>query len=357
MTPIPDWLTNAAELLDWPDPGPTPFLVDELIVDRAIVAAVGRWKTTKSYALLDICISVATGRPAFGTLAVPEPGPVVFVNEESGYRALQRRLVALCRGRDVDADELDGSLYLAANERVRLDDMGWQRNMLEMAEEIRPRLICFDPLARMKGSQLDENTQSGMAVLIDFVRQLRDASGAAVLFVHHTGHTGDNMRGSSDLESAWESRLAWKREGQSPLVTITSEHREAESGGSISYRIDYDADTRTMRFDLETDPLEQAVRRHLAEYPEASANDVDKAVEGSRKTILSLVRSIREGGSQIAEPPRNHPLGLAASSGSPAPLFRGAGTTSTEPGSETPEPPLAEVHWLDSIAFGEEESA
>jgi RecA-family ATPase len=88
------WLIDAADLLAEPDPGPTPWLVDRLIVERAIVAAVGRWKTTKSYGLLDICISVATGRPAFGSLEIPEPGPVVFVNEESGRAALWRRLDA-----------------------------------------------------------------------------------------------------------------------------------------------------------------------------------------------------------------------------------------------------------------------
>ena len=33
-------------------------------------------------------ISVATGTPAFGTAAIPEPGPVVYVIEESGKRAL-----------------------------------------------------------------------------------------------------------------------------------------------------------------------------------------------------------------------------------------------------------------------------
>ena len=59
-------LIDAADLLAQPDPGPTPWLVEGLIVDQVLIAAVGRWKTTKSYGLLDICISIATGRPAFG---------------------------------------------------------------------------------------------------------------------------------------------------------------------------------------------------------------------------------------------------------------------------------------------------
>lgn len=77
------WLTDAADLLAEPDPGLTPWLVKNLIVDGALVAAVGRWKTTKSYGLLDICVAIATGRPAFGALAIPKPGPVLFINEEA----------------------------------------------------------------------------------------------------------------------------------------------------------------------------------------------------------------------------------------------------------------------------------
>jgi hypothetical protein len=41
------WLIDAANLLAEPDPGPTPWLVENLIVDSALVACVGRWKTTK----------------------------------------------------------------------------------------------------------------------------------------------------------------------------------------------------------------------------------------------------------------------------------------------------------------------
>ena len=101
ISPRDEWLIDAADLLAQPDPGPTPWLVENLIVDAALVACVGRWKTTKSYGLLDLCIAIATGRRAFGALKTNQ-GAVVFVNEESGKAALWRRLDALCRGRAID---------------------------------------------------------------------------------------------------------------------------------------------------------------------------------------------------------------------------------------------------------------
>jgi hypothetical protein len=337
------WLLDAADLLAEPDPGPTAWLIDGLIVDRSLVAAVGRWKTTKSYGLLDLCIAIATGRPAFGKLTVPEPGPVVFVNEESGRAALWRRLDALCRGRAIDPEELRGRLFVAANANVRLDDAGWQTELADIGRELRPRLVCFDPLARMKAAAREENSQSDMAVLIEFVRWLREETGAAVAFVHHTGHTGEHMRGASDLESAWETRLAWKRDGQSPEVTITSEHREAESSGTIKYRIDWDGLTRSMRFDLVEDDLIGRVRAYLNEHPEASANEVNDNIEGKRAELLAAVKKVRdEGGSQTGNHPGTTPLWAPPAGGSPALLFRGLGTTPAEPGSQLREPPPAD---------------
>jgi hypothetical protein len=106
----------------------------------------------------------------------------------------------------------------------------------------------------MKAPGRNENEQTDMAHVIEYVRQLRDETASGVAFVHHTGHQGDHMRGSSDLESVWETRLTWERDGQAAVVTLKSEHREAEAAEPITYRIGWDSDTRSMRFDLsETD--------------------------------------------------------------------------------------------------------
>src|SRR5581483_641639 len=122
------------------------------------------------------------------------------------------------RGNAIEREQLKGKLYLSANASAKLDDPSWQARLLALGRDLQPRLFVFDPLARMKASTRDENAQGDMAELIEFMRRLRDESGAAVAFVHHTGHSGENMRGTSDLESAWESRLTWKRDGTSADV-------------------------------------------------------------------------------------------------------------------------------------------
>jgi RecA-family ATPase len=203
------WLMDAADLLAEPDPGPTPWLIENLIVDGAIVAAVGRWKTTKSYSLLDLCVCIATGRPAFGELEIPEPGPVIFVNEESGRKALWRRLDALARGRAIDPEQLRGLLHVAANARVKLDDPGWQRELVDRGLEIKPRLFVFDPLSRMKAPGREENEQAKMSLIVEYLRELRAETGAAVGFVHrHAEGSREAPRGADPTARRQPSDLA-----------------------------------------------------------------------------------------------------------------------------------------------------
>jgi hypothetical protein len=176
------------------------------------------------------------------------------------------------------------------------------------------------------------------------MRALRDETNAGVLFIHHTGHTGEHMRGSSDLESAWETRLRWKRDDQSPEVTIESEHREAEHGPPFKYRISWDGLTRSMRFEPVDDPYVAFVHEYLAEHPTASANDVYKVTEGredrpSRKAVLELVRTLRENGSDDGNQPGTTPTEQRQGSGSREGLSEPPGTTLiVDPLEAVPEP-------------------
>jgi hypothetical protein len=309
---VNDWLIDAADLLGEPDPGPTPWLVEGLIVDQALTAGVGKWKTTKSWAMLEIGVSIATGTPAFGQAAIPEAGPVVYVIEESGKRALWRRLDALCRGRAIRPDELRDRLLLAPNQRVKLDEPEWQARLLEHGLKTRPRAFIFDPLARMKDSRREENEQTGMAPVIEFLRVLRDETGAAPLFVHHTGHQGDHMRGTSDLESVWESRLKFERDGESGIVTVKADHREEESGASIVYQLDWHHDTRTMRLRSTVPPLAERVIDYLRDHGPERSEVIAKAIETRRRDVDRTLATLEDAGTT-----HNGPSGRRDKTGRP----------------------------------------
>jgi hypothetical protein len=272
---VSDWLIDAADLLGEPDPGPTPWLVDGLIVDQALAAVVGKWKTTKSWGMLEVAISIATGSPAFGAAAVTEPGPVVYVIEESGRHALWR---------------------------VKLDDPDWQQRLLKLGHEIRPRAFIFDPLARMKDARREENDQTGMAPVIEYLRLLRDETQAAALFVHHTGHSGEHMRGSSDLESVWESRLAFKRDTDNGIVTVKAEHRDEESSDTVVYVLDWHHETRTMRLRPTVPPLAERIIDHLRDNGPMGATELAKGIETRRQDVDRVLAVLEEAGTTRRAP-------------------------------------------------------
>jgi hypothetical protein len=271
---------------------------------------------------------------------VPTPGPVLLILEESGRTALHRRLDMLVRGRAIDPDRLV-EFYFAANRRVRLDDRRWRDRLLEAAGARPWRLIAFDPLARIKGATVDENVQREIGPVLDFLRDLRDASGSTVGYVQHTGHEGTRQRGSSDLEAYWESKLTLVRNGSGR--TRRADHREAESAGPYVVTFGFDGTTRTLRLRALEGELEQRVREYLSEHPTASANEVDDNVEGSRKQILALVREYRDRGSGSQEPPDPALFGSDVGGGSHPGAYEAPGTTPAdlEPpgGAERAEPP------------------
>jgi hypothetical protein len=161
------------------------------------------------------------------------------------------------------------------------------------------------------------------------------------------------MRGTSDLESVWESRLAFKRDANT--ITIDSDHREAESSPPISYRIVWDEVTRTIRLAEIADDLPAKVAKHLRDNPGDSANDVFKALGGSRPAVLAAVKSHRQQVVPTAEyQSGTTPRGTPPAGGIPEPPFptgRGSGTTAQGAGTNNAEPPVDEdeVERLDGL--------
>ena len=242
-----DWLINGTDLLTMGDPGAVPFLIDQLLVDRALGAIQGSYKAGKTWIILELCISVVTGRPAFGVYNVENPGPVILILEESSQLDTRRRLSQLSRGYNISPVELQ-HLHTSSNVGVKLGKRrkDWRKRIEGEIERIKPRLVIFDPLVRIKGIELSENLQGEIGEVTDYLTQLNRQFGTCVCFSHHTGHLEQGrMRGTSDLEAWWSSKLSIKRKEQT--YTLLAEHREAPDPDPLEFALIWNDDSKSIR--------------------------------------------------------------------------------------------------------------
>lgn len=176
-----------------PERPPREEVVEGLIAVGEIVALVapaGDGKSAVSHLLLTC---VAEGRPFLGRKVMA--GPAIYVAAER-YAEASRRLLAIRRRK--------APLYLAkarpnlAN-HAEVDELA--ERILQVCENERscPVLIVIDTLARcMPG--LDENSARDMGTVVEGLTRLAEhVPSAAILFVHHAGKSGSDMRGSTAL--------------------------------------------------------------------------------------------------------------------------------------------------------------
>lgn len=112
-----------------------------------------------------------------------------------------------------------------------------------------------------------------------------------MILAAHTGHGGSKtIRGSSDLEAYWESKLTLGHGGSG--VILSAEHRESDSRTRLEYRIVHDRDTDGVQLA----PADQAkdllgrIDRYLVEHPGASTEEVVKRVTGKSERIRQALR-------------------------------------------------------------------
>lgn len=193
---------SPAELMARPRPEP---VVSGLLYRDTLAWLIGRSGSYKSFLALDLAAAVASeaqrkwlGRAVYG-------GPVLYVVAE-GVGGMGLRLQAWTER------------YGPMSERLRLlpravqsKSEGWPV-LVELARQLAPALIVIDTQARISVG-VNENSNTEVGELISRLDELRSATRACVLTVHHIGRSGEDARGASALDGAQDTELKVERIG------------------------------------------------------------------------------------------------------------------------------------------------
>lgn len=173
-----------------------PMLVQGVVPAGALAVLVGKPGSMKTFAALDLALSVANGVPWCGRRV--QQGRVLYVLGE-GRGGIARRVSAWNAEHGIDrsarARFIDHAIQLHDAAQITKLLATISPNGADLA------LVVFDTLARcIVGA--DENSARDMGEVIAAADRIRRCTGATVLLLHHTDRAGERERGSTALPGA-----------------------------------------------------------------------------------------------------------------------------------------------------------
>lgn len=224
-------------------PPVTPLIkgVLDLNSESWIIGAPGGFK---SFVALDWALHVVTGLPWRGKRVAQ--GKAVYMVAE-GAKGIKNRVAAWEQQYGHRATNV---LFLPLPVQVT-NARSWTA-WVELCRQEAPVLVVLDTQARITVG-VDENSNGQMSVLTEAVRQLKEATGACVLVVHHTGRNGQDARGASAVDGAQDVEWRIDRpEGRAKRRLLTAKLScDKSKDGSDSEAFDFTMEIKKVGVDPE----------------------------------------------------------------------------------------------------------
>lgn len=214
-------------------PAPPP-LISKLLNLNTTSWLIGKSGSYKSFVALDLAAHVATGRDWQGREVTG--GTVLYILGE-GAAGMSMRMRAWEARNGPVGDKL---MFLPSAVNVK-DEPGWAA-LVALVAELHPSLIIVDTQARMSIG-LKENDNAEMMLYVNAVDQLRAASGACVLTVHHIGRSGSDARGASSIDGAQDAELRVERTGSKALRIHQDKQKDATDEETIDIRLEVEGES------------------------------------------------------------------------------------------------------------------
>jgi hypothetical protein len=296
--------------------GPPAWLVDELWPRDAYGVFAAEDKAGKTWAILDLALSVATGHPWLGHFACPPSGRVLIFLGEGGDRAMVRRLRAIAAHKRLDLAELAAHGLVRLCFRVPKLTSGAELELIATELADRPAaLVILDPLYLAVGTGGAGADLYAMGAILAGIQGVCQHAGAALVVVTHWNKTGEG-RGARRITGvgpgAWGRVLASAgvaHRASGPDGTSTVVLAVEVVGGEIP-----DQSFRVRRQVRAADPgdLASPLHYHVEVLDDADPDNPTAGLSPSRRLVLAALQAggpmqtVKQLGDYTAA--RGHPL-------------------------------------------------
>jgi hypothetical protein len=283
--------------------GPPAWLVEGLWPRDAYGVFAAEDKAGKTWAILDLALSVAAGVPWLGHFPCPPSGRVLVFLGEGGERATVRRLRAIAAHKHLDLAELATHGLIRLCFRVPKLTSGAELEAIAGELADRPAaLVVLDPLYLAVGTGGAGADLYAMGAILSGIQGVCQHAGAALVVVTHWNKTGEG-RGARRITGVGPG--AWGR----VLASAGVAHRAIAPDGTTTVVLEVeviggeiaDQRFRVRRQVRATDPADLASPLHytvevLPDDPESDRAQDSAAVGEFSPSARWVLAALRTGG-------------------------------------------------------------
>jgi len=225
---------------------PPKWLVPGVLTEGSLAAIYGAPESGKSFLAVDMSMAIAGGVDWHGRRV--ERGGVLYIAAE-GAPGLGKRFRAWKEDRCVQSRRFDLHLMRDDLNLAAEKDGGARAFAQAVADELGPlRLVVIDTL-NQTAAGADENSAKDMGRYIASMKLLRNATGAAVVVVHHSGKDlGKGMRGSSALLGAMDTTVEVERDkDKRSIIVRVQKQKDAEREPPMRFNMEKMGDSLVLR--------------------------------------------------------------------------------------------------------------
>lgn len=226
------WFKDLAPTLDAND------FVQGVLTRGSSAVIYGESNSGKTFLATDLGLHVSAGLEWFGRRV--EQGGVAYCALEGGI-GFRNRVVAWRADRGLDAYDLP---FVAIQQPLNLSNpQADTEALIEAVKAAAERmvvplaLIIIDTLSRALAGG-NENAPDDMGALVASMDMIRQRTGAAVLFIHHSGKdAAKGARGHSLLRAAIDTEIEITADDQGARAATIVKQREMPKGGVFPFEL------------------------------------------------------------------------------------------------------------------------
>jgi hypothetical protein len=223
---------SMAELVT--EPHPIEWLLKPFLTKDTLCTIYGDSGTYKTFVVLGMCVSIASGKPWLNKYAPRVSGPVFYICGE-GFSGMAGRLRGQCLGYGIDGQDIP---LFVSGQAVQVLDADSVAQMVAAIDELaqahgQPVLIVLDTLSRCFGPG-DENSTPDMTRFIAELDRIRSKYGCSIVTVHHTG-LGDKTRsrGNSAHRGALDAEFRMESTSTDDKRLTCTKSKDAEAPADL----------------------------------------------------------------------------------------------------------------------------